>query len=159
MAGHHGQLQELYRKQLILIPKTKDMIRKILAVIGGLVSGGIVITLVEMIARQLHPLPEGIKMDDFAALAEHASKAPLVAQIAILIGYALGAMTAGFVATIIAKDGKKIYALIGAILFIISTVINLSMIETPIWFWIIALLLWVPLALFGNRLASKKGNT
>ncbi|MFY0482396.1 hypothetical protein ACI6PS_07295 [Flavobacterium sp. PLA-1-15] len=132
------------------------MIRKILAVIGGLVAGGIVITLVEMVARQLHPFPEGIKMDDFAALAEHASKAPLSAQIAILVGYALGAITAGFVATIIAKDGKKIYATICASLFIISTIINLSMIETPIWFWIIALLLWIPLAHLGHRLASKK---
>lgn len=132
------------------------MVRKILAVLGGLVSGGIVISLVEMVARQLHPLPATIKIDDFAALAEHASKAPLSAQIAVLIGYALGAITAGFVSTIIAKDGKKIYAIICAVFFLASTIINLSMIATPIWFWVIALLLWIPLSLLGHRLASRK---
>lgn len=134
------------------------MIRKILAVLGGLVSGGIVISLVEMVARQLHPLPAGIKMDDLAAMAEHASKAPLSAQIAVLMGYVLGAITAGYVSTIIAKDGKKTYALLCAVLFLLATIINLSMIPTPIWFWIIALLLWIPLALFGHRFASKKIN-
>lgn len=132
------------------------MIRKILAIISGLISGGIVISLVEMVAQQLHPLPTGIKMDDFAALAEHASKTPLPAQITVLIGYVLGATTAGFVSTIIAKDGKKVYALICAILFLLATIVNLSMIATPIWFWIIALLLWIPLVLLGHRLATKK---
>lgn len=132
------------------------MIRKILAVLGGLVSGGIVISLVEMIARLLHPVPVGMKMDDMTAMAEHASKAPLSAQIVVLIAYALGAITAGYISTIIAKDGKKIYALICAALFFISTIINLYMIATPVWFWIIALLLWAPLALFGYQLASRK---
>lgn len=131
------------------------MIRKILAVLGGLVSGGIVISLVEMVARMLHPLPAGIKMDDMAALAEHASKAPLSAQIVVLIGYALGAITAGYISTLIAKDGNKIYAVICAALFFIATIINLSMIVTPVWFWVIALLLWTPLALFGHKLALR----
>lgn len=131
------------------------MLRKILAVLGGLVSGSLVISLVEMIARQLHPVPAGMKMDDLAAMAEHAGKAPLSAQIVVLIGYALGAITAGYIATLIAKDEKKIYALLCAALFFISTIINLSMIATPVWFWVIALLLWTPLALFGYKLALK----
>lgn len=132
------------------------MIRKILAVLGGLFSGGLMISLVEMVAHQLHPVPAGMKMDDLAAMAEHAGKAPLSAQIVVLIGYALGAITAGYISTIIAKDAKKIYALICAALFFVSTIINLSMIPTPVWFWIIALLLWTPLALFGYKLASRK---
>ena len=131
------------------------MIRKILAVIGGLVSGGVVITLVEMVARQLHPVPEGVKMDDLAAMAEHAGKTPLSAQIAVLVGYALGAITAGYISTVIAKDGKKIYAVICAALLFIATIANLSMIETPVWFWVIALLLWTPLAILGHRLAAR----
>lgn len=73
----------------------------------------------------------------------------------VIISYAAGAFTGGFVSTKIANDGKKIYALIIGVLFLFTSIYMMVTIPSPIWFWILGIAVW-SLVLVGWKLALKK---
>ena len=73
----------------------------------------------------------------------------------VIIGYALGALVSGFIATKISKDGKPTAALICGIIFLVFTIYNMTVLPTPIWFWVLGILVWT-LVLAGYRLALNK---
>jgi len=131
------------------------MIRKILAVIGGLVAGAIVVSLVEMLSSSFYPLPDGVNMGDYAAMIEHAKNAPLISKIIVIVGWGLAAIAAGAIATLIARNGKNIYAVICAVIFLAFSVFNMFMIPSPVWFWILGTVVWIPLSLLGHKIMLK----
>lgn len=138
------------------------MLRKILAVIGGIVSGSLTVAAVEMLGHYLYPLPKGMKTDDMKtddmeAMKEYIPNAPFMALFFVIIAYALAALVVGFVSTKIANDGKNKYAIIGGIIFLIITIVNLVMLPTPIWFWVLGIAVW-GLVFVGYKLALNKNN-
>jgi len=131
------------------------MLKRILAVVGGIVAGSITVAAVEMLGHYLYPLPAGMKSDDMEAMKEYIPNAPFMALFFVIMAYALAALVVGFVSTKIANDGKNKYAIIGGIIFLIITIINLAMLPTPIWFWVLGIAVW-GLVLAGYQLALKK---
>ncbi|MBB4804894.1 uncharacterized protein YacL [Chryseobacterium defluvii] len=131
------------------------MLRKILSVVAGIIAGSVIVGLVEWLGHYLYPLPAGMKSNDMEAMKEYIPNAPFMALFFVIIAYALGALAAGFVSTKIARDGKNIYAIICGIIFVIITIINLAMLPTPAWFWVLGILVWV-LVLAGYKLALNK---
>lgn len=131
------------------------MLRKILAVIGGIVAGSLTVAAVEMLGHYLYPLPKGMKTDDMEAMKEYIPNAPFMALFFVIIAYALAALVVGFVSTKIANDGKNKYAIIGGIIFLIITIVNLVMLPTPIWFWVLGIAVW-GLVFVGYQLALNK---
>jgi hypothetical protein len=131
------------------------MLKRILAVIGGIVAGSITVAAVEMLGHYLYPLPAGMKSDDMEAMKEYIPNAPFMALFFVIIAYALAALVVGFVSTKIANDGKNKYAIIGGVIFLIITIINLAMLPTPIWFWALGVAVW-GLVLVGYQLALNK---
>ncbi|SIQ52117.1 hypothetical protein SAMN05880574_11539 [Chryseobacterium sp. RU37D] len=128
------------------------MIRKILAVVGGIVSGSLCIWIIESLGHYLYPLPAGIKTTDVEGFKNYVSTLPFSALLLVLIGYALGAVVSGFISTKIADDDKNRSALICGIFFLLATVYNMIMLPTPVWFWILGIAVW-GLVLVGYRLA------
>lgn len=131
------------------------MLKRILAVIGGIVAGSLTVAAVEMLGHYLYPLPAGMKSDDMEAMKEYISNAPFMALFFVIIAYALAALVVGFVSTKIANDGKNKYAIIGGGIFVIITIINLAMLPTPVWFWVLGIAVW-GLVLVGYKLALNK---
>ncbi len=131
------------------------MVRRILAVIGGIIAGSLTVAAVEMLGHYLYPLPAGMKSDDMEAMKEYISNAPFMALFFVIIAYALAALMVGFVSTKIANDGKNKYAIIGGVIFLIITIVNLAMLPTPIWFWVLGIVVW-GLVLVGYQLAVNK---
>jgi hypothetical protein len=131
------------------------MLKRILAVIGGIVAGSITVAAVEMLGHYLYPLPAGMKSDDMEAMKEYIPNAPFMALFFVIIAYALAALVVGFVSTKIANDGKNKYAIIGGVIFLIITIINLAMLPTPVWFWVLGIAVW-GLVLVGYQLALNK---
>lgn len=126
--------------------------RRILAVVGGLLTGAICISLMEMLGHFLYPLPAGVKTTDVEAFKAYVSTLPFAALLLVLVGYSLGAVVSGFISTKIANDGKSRYAIICGVFFLLATVYNMYMLPTPIWFWILGIVLW-GLVLIGYKLA------
>ena len=70
----------------------------------------------------------------------------------VIIAYGAAALVSGFLATLIANDGKKFYAVIVGILFLLTCIYMMVTIPSPLWFWICGILVWT-LVLVGWKLA------
>lgn len=126
--------------------------RKVLAVLAGILTGMIAISLVQMLGHYLYPEPEGLDTNDLNQLAEYVKTAPFMALFFVVLSYAFGALSSGFVSSKIANDGKQIYAIICGIVFLIISIFMMSSLPTPIWFWILGILSWL-LIFVGWKLA------
>jgi hypothetical protein len=129
------------------------MARNILAILVGLISGIVAISLLEMLGHSLFLPPE--TMPGGAADGQDEAFFELVSSsmlIAILGAYILGSFMAGLVCVFI---GKKIELsiLVGALLTI-AGVINLSMLPHPVWFVAGSLIVYAPMAWLGGITAK-----
>lgn len=131
------------------------MVRKIAAVIAGIVATSIAVGLVQQLGHYLYPLPAGTDPNDPEAIKKHVETAPFFAVFLVIISYAAGALAGGFVSTKIANDGKKIYAIIIGILFLMISVYMMITIPSPIWFWVLGIAVW-SLVLVGWKLALNR---
>jgi hypothetical protein len=131
------------------------MIRRILAVVGGLIAGSVFIGIIEKLGHYLYPLPAGMKTDDMDAFKEYIATAPFMALFFVIIAYAFGALVSGFVSTKIGNDGKNRYAVICGVIFLLMTIYYMVMLPTPTWFWVLGIAVW-GLVLLGYKLALNK---
>ncbi|RNA62066.1 hypothetical protein D1631_09035 [Chryseobacterium nematophagum] len=130
------------------------MIRKILAVVGGIMAASVCIWMMESIGHALYPLSKDTA-NDVDAFKKYVETLPFMALLLVILGYALGAFVAGFISTKIAKDGKNVYAIICGIFFLLATIYNMVVLPTPIWFWMLGVAVW-GLVLVGHKLALNK---
>lgn len=131
------------------------MLKNILAVFAGIIAGSICIWGVETINHLLYPFPKGIKPDDMEGFKNYIETLPFLGKFMVIVGYALGAVVSGFIATKISKDGKPTAALICGIIFLVFTIYNMTVLPIPIWFWVLGILVWT-LVLAGYKLALNK---
>ena len=131
------------------------MLRKILAILAGLIFGGISVGIVQTIGHYFYPMPEGMKSDDMVAMKNYVEKAPFMALFFVIISYVGGAVISGFVSTKIANDGKIKYAIICGVIFLIQSIYMMSVLPTPVWFWVLGIVSWI-LVLVGYKLALNK---
>lgn len=131
-----------------------NVIKNIMIIIGGVVAGSAVIYLVESISHKLYPFPSNIDMYDKVAMKEYIFSMPLSAFLILLIAYELGGFFTGFFAALLSiPELRKINAMISGALLTIGSAINLILIPHPIWFIITSLLIFMPFAYFGAKLA------
>jgi len=131
------------------------MMRKIAAVLAGLLVGGVLIAVIEQIGSLLHPLPAGVDYTDREALRAHVEGAPLTAMLAVLAAYCIGPFFGGFLA---GRIGQGLLApLIVGIFFTVGGIANLIAVPGhPIWFAVVSLAVYIPAALLGGRLGMPK---
>lgn len=129
------------------------MVRNILGVIVGFFVGGIFVTGFQWIGHQIYPIPANINQSDMASLAEYVKTAPLGALVAVLVAQSLGSFVGGLVTGLIAI-AKNTTAIIYGVLALIMAGLNAFLIPHPIWFVVVSLLLPIPLAVLGSRVAS-----
>lgn len=131
------------------------MLRIILGVIAGIIAGSVCVWGVETVNHILHPYPAGMKANDMEAFKSYIENLPFLGKFMVIVGYALGALVSGFISTKIAKNGKPTAAIICGLIFLSFTIYNMIVLPTPIWFWVLGILVW-GLVLVGYKLASTK---
>ncbi|MCD1116787.1 hypothetical protein [Chryseobacterium turcicum] len=131
------------------------MLKKTLAVIAGIIVGSICIWAIETLNHVIHPYPEDMKPNDMEGFKNYIENLPFLGKFMVIVGYAVGALVSGFVATKISKDEKPTAALICGGIFAFFTIYNMTVLPTPIWFWILGILVWI-LVLAGYKLALNK---
>lgn len=131
------------------------MVRRILAVIAGIVVGSIGIWLMERLGHSLYPFPAGMKLDDIEGFKAYVDNLPFMGKFIVILGYALGALLSGFVATKVANNNKPTAAMICGIIFLFFTIYNMVLLPTPAWFWVLGIVVW-GLVLVGYKLALNK---
>jgi len=131
------------------------MLRVVLGVIAGIITGSLCVWGVETVNHLLHPYPADMKANDIEAFKSYIENLPFLGKFMVIVGYALGALVSGFISTKIAKNGKPTAAIICGLIFLSFTIYNMMVLPTPIWFWVLGILVW-GLVLAGYKLASTK---
>jgi hypothetical protein len=132
------------------------MIRKIMAVVIGIVAGGAFNMAIVTASHAVYPLPEGIDPNDFDAFKAHveAHGMPTGALIMVLVAHAGGSLVSGFVCGLIAMRSWYVAAIGLGILWTCGGIAMLMMLPAPTWFAVADVVLYIPAALLGVRLGG-----
>ena len=130
------------------------MIRQIVAVLVGIVVCGLVVGLVEMLNLRFHPAPPGMDFHDAAQVAAHVAALPAAAFGIVLAAWVLGSFVGGAAAAHLSRTWPRACALGVAAFMLAGVAYNVVMLPHPLWMSVLGLVLPVPAALLGARLAS-----
>ena len=128
--------------------------KQILAVIVGVIVGGLTIYAIESINMVRFPWPEDLSMEDKEAFAEYVSSLPVDAFITVIIAHLVGSFIGGFVCSKITPNKKLLLGTICGVFFLAGGIMNLVMIPDPLWFMVADLLVFIPFAWLGAKLAK-----
>lgn len=124
--------------------------KSILAVVAGILTGTLVIYMIESATRMLYPLPPDLDLQDRAAMEILIKAMPVGALLMVLLAYAAGSFSGGMIAALIARNGKVKCSLITGLFFLVGGVFNFLAIPHPLWFAIISLVVYLPMAGLGG---------
>lgn len=132
-------------------------LKNILAVVVGIVVGGIVNMVIIMISGSVVPPPEGVDPTNMDSLAENMHLFEAKHFIMPFLAHALGTLVGAYLAAKIAAGKKMNYALAVGVFFLFGGIANAFMLPAPTWFIMVDLVLaYIPMAWLGGRLAAPK---
>jgi hypothetical protein len=131
------------------------MVRSILGVMAGVIVGFVLVAISDASTMIVATPPPGLDYNDSAAMSAYSESLPLSAFLIMLVGHAVAAFAAGFVAAWIARRTAVIHGLIVGILLLTAAVANLASFYHPTWFWVAEILIYVPAACAGSLLAPR----
>ena len=125
------------------------MLRRIGAVIAGLIAAWLPIGFTETINRHLYPPPPGLDMHSRADIFRYVGTLPTTAFVLVLAGWLVGTFLGTWVAAKIARSAIPAYIL-GAIL-LAAGIFNTIAIPQPVWFSIASFLIYIGGTVAGAR--------
>jgi hypothetical protein len=134
----------------------RSALRSIAAVVAGFIAASIVMMIFETInGRVLYPelakAAEGVT--DRETIRVLFAKAPLGAFLVVILGWILGGVAGGWATGRLAAHATIGHGLVLGALLTLAGVANNLMIPPPLWFWIVSLVVLMPAAYLGARLA------
>jgi hypothetical protein len=134
------------------------VIRSVLAVIAGFVAASVIMMIVEttnvkLLYPELGKRAEGVTdRDEIKAIM---ASAPVGALVVVLVGWALGSVAGGYLATLISRKPPYGHALALGVLLTLAGVANNLMLPKPLWFWIATFAVLLPATYVGARLVPR----
>jgi hypothetical protein len=132
------------------------MIRRILAVICGVIAGSVFNMAVILLSWKIYPPPEGANLSDPETLNAYVQSLPAPALLIVLVAHAGGALVGGLVAAAIARRSPLVLGAIVGGFFLIGGIVNVMTIPAPLWFAIVDLVLYVPCGMLGASLVPRR---
>jgi hypothetical protein len=131
------------------------ILRRIGAVIAGLIVAVVLVEGAEAIVHLKHPFPPGMDHHDMAQIKKFVSTLPADALVLVLAGWLLGTIAGTFTAAKIAGTRVPGYVL-GAI-FLAGGIANSIIIPQPLWFSIVSFVIYIGGTFAGVALARPRG--
>ena len=131
------------------------MLRTLLAVVAGVITAMLLMFALEAAGLMLFPPPAGLQINNEADLALLLEMSSTGKKAWVVFGWAMASLTGGWVAARISRLHPRGAALAVATLIVIGVVMNAMAIPHPLWMNALGLLLPVPMALLGARLARR----
>lgn len=132
------------------------ILRNILAVIAGIILGGILNTIIVGISGSLIPLPEGVNPNDMESMKANMHLYEVKHFLFPFLAHALGSLLAGFVAAKLAVSNHIKLAFFAGGFFIIGGIMMAQMLPAPIWFEALDIVVaYFPMGFLGGKIASK----
>ena len=132
--------------------------KRILPVILGLVTGWIVIMILEGLNHQVYPPPANLDYTNQEAIAAFMQTLPTAAFILLLVSWMIGAFTGGLVGALVNKLAWKNTAIIVGAIMALGSIVNMTLIPHPTWLMIVASIGYVPMAYFGAKLIHNRNS-
>ena len=107
------------------------MLRRILAVVAGLVAAMAIIFVVEAVGRALFPLPTGMALNDPESMRDRMDMIPIGALASILVAWTLGALGGSY--SVGRLGGAMLSYVAGAVVLVWAAWMTMRM-PHPIWF-------------------------
>jgi hypothetical protein len=133
----------------------RAILRSAGAVLAGVVVAVALIGAAEFISGQVYPLPPDLDIQDALAMAGYIATLPSGAFLLVLLGYALGAFSGGYVAGRLAPSGPALHAGGVALVLVTGSIMNLLSFPHPGWFRVTSLLVVLVLPVFAARLLPR----
>ena len=130
--------------------------RTIAGVVVGVVVAWLTIMLAEFASAPLHPMPAGLDMRDPESVAAFVATLPASALLLVLSGWVLGGLVGGYVAASISRKPRP--ALTVGVVIVVGVIANAVMIPHPMWMTIAGVLLPIPAAWLGAKLATRRAS-
>ncbi len=121
--------------------------------------GFITVSPIEALNTLLFSVPEGLDFAGENAMTAYIAELPTVAFAIVVAAHALGALIAGFIAALIAREHKMLMGLAMGVLFLAFGISNLMQITHPMWFMVLDVLEYIPFTVLGSKLVRAQGNT
>lgn len=133
------------------------LVRKLFAIIVGVVVGGLVVFLFEAAGHSLYPPPSDINVKDGADLQRLMEVMPIQAKMLVVIAWFLGALAGAWAAMWI--SGQSQTGWIVGLVFAVLSIITVASIPHPFWMSACAVILpfaavWLATRLSKQRLAT-----
>ena len=137
----------------------RSALRSIAAVAAGFIAASIVMMIIETInGRILYPelakAADGVT--DRETIRALLATAPVGAFLVVLVGWILGGVAGGWATARLAAQATAGHGLVLGALLVLAGVANNLMIPPPPWFWIASLVVLMPAAYVGARLAPAR---
>ena len=135
------------------------VIRSILAVIAGFVAASVIMMIVEtangkLLYPELGKQAEGVT--DREEIKAIMASAPVGALVVVLVGWAVGSVAGGYLATLISRRPSYGHALALGVLLTLAGVANNLMLPPPFWFWIATFAVFLPATYVGAWLVPRR---
>ena len=130
-------------------------LKNILAVVAGLVAGGIINTLIIGVSGKIIPPPEGADVTTVEGIKASIHLFEPKHFLMPFLAHALNAFLGAFVTAKIAANRHLLLAMIIGIISLLGGIAAVVMIPAPLWFNITDLTLaYLPMAFLGGKLAT-----
>ncbi|MGD9629846.1 MAG: hypothetical protein AB7V18_11435 [Pyrinomonadaceae bacterium] len=129
------------------------MLRKILAFVGGFVTFGILVTLVQVISGLVYGMPRPETMNDPELMRGFVAGLPTGAFILLLLSYIVGSFGSGFVMRKISKWDSQLLPLAMGLIGTATWAYTITQIPHPIWVSVLGFMTYIPFTLIGHRAA------
>ena len=130
-------------------------LKNILAVVAGLVAGGIINTIIISISGKIIPPPEGADVTTVEGIKASIHLFEPKHFLMPFLAHAMNAFVGAFVTAKIAANRHMLLAMIIGIVSLIGGIAAVMMIPAPMWFNITDLALaYLPMAFLGGKLGS-----
>jgi hypothetical protein len=131
------------------------MVRSILGIVLGIVLAVVAIFGIQAVAMIVYPMPEGTDMNNPESLKAALAAMPAGAFVLLLVGYAVGTLAGAWLAATIARRAPVVHGLIIGVFFLLGNLINVSRLPHPVWYVVVSIVMFLPLAFVGARLAAR----
>lgn len=131
------------------------IMRRLLGVFVGLVSGSLVIILIQLLTHTLFTLPDALHVTDYGTIILYHDQIPRAAVYSVVFGWVIAAFVASFVSTKLGKDISLFSAGFMAVAYcFLGTYVMIDN-PHPAWLWFVALGGIIVSAIYAGQLASR----
>lgn len=132
------------------------ILRNVLAVIAGVVLGGMANMGIIMLSGSIIPPPEGVNPADMESIKENMHLFQPIHFLMPFLAHAAGSFVGALVAGLLAASHKMKFAIAMGIWTMVGGIMAASMIPSPTWFIVADLgLAYIPTAYLAGKLAGK----